>query len=64
VRESVINKIGIRIKGAKRYALQRFNNVNVLHPEYFLKIGRPHREDELLGLKEVADPWVAECIIR
>lgn len=64
VSESVINKIGRRIKGAKRYTLQRFNNVNVLHPEYFLKIGRPHREDELLRLKELADPWVADCLIR
>lgn len=64
VSESVINNIGRRIKGAKRYALQRFHNINVLHPEYFLKIGQPHREDELLGLKEVADPWVADCFIR
>jgi pyruvate formate lyase activating enzyme len=64
VSESVINNIGRHIKGAKRYALQHFNNVNVLHPEYFLKIGQPHREDDLLRLKAVADPWVADCFIR
>ena len=64
VNASVINNIGIHIKGAKRYVLQRFHNVKVLHPEYFLKIGQPHREDELLGLKEAADRWVADCVIR
>ena len=64
VSESIITQIGRRIKGAKRYALQRFNNVNVLHPDYFLKIGQPHRDDQLLELKAAAAPWVTECIIR
>ena len=64
VRESIINSIGRRIRGAKRYVLQRFHDVNVLHPEYFFNIGQPHSEDELLELKAVADTWVADCIIR
>ena len=64
VNESVIDTIGRHIKGAKRYALQRFHNVKVLHPEYFFNIGKPHGQDEILGLKEVADTWVADCFIR
>ena len=64
VSEAVINNIGRRIQGAKRYALQRFHDVNVLHPEYFQDIGQPCSEEELIGLKETAEPWVTDCIIR
>ncbi len=64
VNEAVVENIGRLIKGAKRYALQRFHNVNILHPEFFLKNGKAHRDDELVGLKSIAEPWVAECVMR
>jgi pyruvate formate lyase activating enzyme len=64
VSEAVINNIGRRIQGARRYALQRFHDVNVLHPEYFFNIGKPCNQEEIIGLKETAERWVTDCIVR
>ncbi|MGD2269515.1 MAG: anaerobic ribonucleoside-triphosphate reductase activating protein [Desulfobacterales bacterium] len=64
VNERVIDKISRIIEGAKRYVLQRFHSVNVLHPEYFRSSTQVLREDELLRLKTIAAPRVAECMIR
>ena len=64
VSKAVINSIGRRIQGARRYALQRFHDVHVLHPEYFQDSGQPCSEEELIGLKQVAESWVTDCIIR
>lgn len=64
VTESVVENIGRLIRGAKRYVLQRFRSANVLHPEFFRNAGQAHREEELVRLKSIAQPWVVECIIR
>lgn len=64
VNEWVIEKVSRIIKGAKRYVLQRFRNLNVLHPEYFSNNRGMLREDELVQLKTIAAPRVAECLIR
>ncbi len=64
VAERTIENIGKIIKGARLYALQRFRNGRVLHPEYFRDHQRNYDEDGLLHLKSIAEPWVKECVVR
>jgi pyruvate formate lyase activating enzyme len=64
VNAQVIQKIVKNIEGAMLYALQRFNNTEILHPEFFPENGAGYEDDELLCLKAIAEPWVTECIIR
>ena len=52
------------IKGARRYALQRFRNSGVLHPEFFQDGNCEYSRDEMLQLKALAEQTVEECIIR
>jgi pyruvate formate lyase activating enzyme len=52
------------IQGARRYALQRFRNGEVLHPEFFENGNCEFSGDEMLALKALAEQTVAECIIR
>ncbi len=52
------------IKGARRYALQRFRNSGVLHPEFFQDGNCEYSRDEMLQLKAIAEQTVDECIIR
>ena len=52
------------IKGARRYALQRFRNSGVLHPEFFQDGNCEYSRDEMLQLKALAEQTVDECIIR
>lgn len=52
------------IQGARRYALQRFRNLELLHPEFFGGIENEYSDAELEQLKAAAEPWVSECIIR
>ena len=60
----VIESISQIIKGSILYALQRFNNNEVLHPEFFQENEAGYDEDELLNFKTIAEPWVRECIVR
>jgi pyruvate formate lyase activating enzyme len=60
----VIKKIAKIIKGATLYALQRFHNSTILHPEFFRETTPEYSEDELMGLKSIAEPWVKKCIVR
>lgn len=64
VTERTIENIGKIIRGARLYALQRFRNGRVLHPEYFRDHQGNYNEDELIHLKSVAEPWVKECVVR
>jgi pyruvate formate lyase activating enzyme len=64
VGEETVKNIAKAIKGARLYALQRFLNNGVLHPEFFMETGSGCDEDELMQLKEIAAPWVQECIVR
>ncbi|MBU0697836.1 MAG: anaerobic ribonucleoside-triphosphate reductase activating protein [Proteobacteria bacterium] len=64
VNASVVASIGRRIKGARFYALQRFINVRVLHPEFFENTDCEFDDNELLHLKSVAEPFVNKCIVR
>ena len=52
------------IKDAERYALQPFQNNNVLHPEFFQDMESNYSNNELLHLKSIAEPWVKECVIH
>ena len=52
------------IAGARLYALQRFRNGYVLHPEFFKNSRCEYSADEMLELKALAEQSVVECIIR
>jgi pyruvate formate lyase activating enzyme len=52
------------IQGARLYALQRFRNGEVLHPEFFQNGNCEYSDDEMLELKMLAEQTVDECIIR
>jgi pyruvate formate lyase activating enzyme len=52
------------IAGARLYALQRFRNGEVLHPEFFKNSECEYSADEMLELKALAEQTVDECIIR
>ena len=64
VNEQIIERIAKLIKNARRYALQLFNKVEVLHPEFFNNSDSYYNEKDLLHLKSLAEPWVQECIVR
>lgn len=64
VDESIMERIGNLIEGARLYALQQFNNSEVLHPEFFRSNDSYHNPDEIMCLKSIADPWVERCIVR
>ena len=64
VTPAVIERIGLLIKGANLYALQRFHKSRMLHPDFFKEINYEYTDDELLQLKAVAEPWVERCIVR
>ena len=60
----IIRNIVKIIEGAMLYALQSFNNLKVLQPEFFKATKPGYEEDELMDLKLLAEPWVQSCIIR
>jgi len=62
--EAAIERIAETIKGARRYALQRFRNRKVLHPEFFDGTVAFYTEDELRQLKTIAGKWVKKCVVR
>ena len=59
-----VENIAKTIEGSMLYALQRFNNSNVLHPEFFQERNATYDDDELMTLKSIAEPWVEKCIVR
>jgi len=64
VDEKIIESIIRLIKGAKRYVLQLFRKVDVLHPEFFDDRDIFYNMDDLLYMKSMVDPWVGECLVR
>ncbi|CAB1062015.1 Ribonucleotide reductase of class III (anaerobic), activating protein (EC [Olavius sp. associated proteobacterium Delta 1] len=52
------------IAGARLYALQRFRNGEVLHPEFFKNGQCEYSAEEMLELKTMAEQKVDECIVR
>ena len=64
VDDQVIRNICHIIQGAKLYALQRFRDTEVLHPEFFQENKSVCDADELSYFKHIAEPWVENCIVR
>ena len=64
VNETVIESIARRIEGSMLYALQRFKNVTVLHPEFFQNRPCGFTDADLAHFKSVVDSRVKACIIR
>jgi len=64
VDERIIENIARLIKGANLYALQTFNHVEVLHPEFFRDREKGLEPYEIDRLKSIAEPWVKECVVR
>jgi pyruvate formate lyase activating enzyme len=60
----IIESICHFIRGARLYALQRFQNSGVLHPEFFEDEKPLFSEEELMRFKSIAAVWVKECILR
>lgn len=60
----VIEKISSIINGANLYALQHFQNKNVLDPDFFAVEDCGFNDDEFLQLKSAAETFVGKCIIR
>jgi hypothetical protein len=64
VNETIIERIGRCIEGAMLYALQRFQNIEVLNPEFCRKNDCEYDDSELMHLKSVAETFVTNCIVR
>jgi pyruvate formate lyase activating enzyme len=64
VNKRVIESISRRIQGATLYALQQFQNTEVLHPEFFQENEETYDSEQLLHFKSIAEPWVKKCIVR
>jgi len=64
VNETNIGSIARCIEGAMLYALQRFQNIEVLNPEFCRKNYCEYDDGELRHLKSVAEPFVNKCIVR
>jgi pyruvate formate lyase activating enzyme len=62
--EEIMERITLLIKGARRYALQRFQKGIVLHPEFFEQNDYQIEEEYFLVLKNIAMSRVGECIVR
>lgn len=64
VNRHIMENIATAIRGARLYALQRFHNSRVLHPEFFTETGSGYGEEEMGHLKSIVEPWVQKCILR
>lgn len=61
---NIVDSISRLIDGANLYALQRFQNKEVLNPAFFDENEYQIQEDELLHFKSLAESRVKSCIIR
>jgi len=64
ITHEAIENIARLIQGAKLYALQRFRNNVVLHPEFFREDHCEYVDEELEQLRLLAAPFVDRCIVR
>ena len=64
VTRQTIENILQLIQGARLYALQRFHNSELLHPEFFREGNCEYSAEEILDFKALAEQSVDECIIR
>jgi pyruvate formate lyase activating enzyme len=59
-----VEAIGRLIQGCSLYVLQPFRRTRVLDPAFFENRTAGYDQEEMIGLKAVADPWVQKCIVR
>lgn len=64
VTAEIIESISRLIRGASLYALQRFHESRMLHPDFFKEMNYEYTDGEIIQLKAVAEPWVEQCIVR
>jgi pyruvate formate lyase activating enzyme len=64
INTAIIDTISRRIEGAMRYVLQSFQDQRLLNPAFFQDIDPAFTPEQMVQLKEVAQPWVGECVIR
>ncbi len=64
ISEAVIETIGRCIEGAERFVLQGFQDQRLLNPEFFQGFEPAFKPEEMVRLKQVAEKWVGECVIR
>jgi pyruvate formate lyase activating enzyme len=64
VDENAIEDIARTIKGARLFALQHFNNREVLNPDFFADEDTCLDLHDLERLQSIAEPWVEKCIVR
>ena len=62
-RRTIVNILQL-IQGARLYALQRFRNSELLHPEFFRDGNCEYSNEALLNFKALAEHWVDKCLIR
>ena len=55
-------EIGRMIKGAERYALQKFVPTKTLNPQ--LALQQPYSDDEMERLKQIIQEYVTTCVIH
>ncbi|RZB30794.1 MAG: pyruvate formate lyase activating enzyme [Desulfobacteraceae bacterium Eth-SRB1] len=60
----IVEDISRFISGSMLYALQKFNNTRVLHPEFFQTSECGYNDDDLIHFQAIAKPWVKKCIVR
>jgi pyruvate formate lyase activating enzyme len=64
VNPRIIERIAKLIQGAQLYALQKFQNERVLHPEFFKDRGFSISSQDLIRYQSIASHWVRSCIVR
>ena len=64
VDDGVIDRISDLIQGARCYALQQFHEATLLDPGFFRDTPPSYSNEELLGLKSIAESRVDTCIVR
>ena len=64
VDEAIVEQIGRAIQGARQYALQTFQTVSLLDPEFQHQPGAGFSIEEMQRLRERAAPWVQTCFVR
>ncbi len=60
----VIEAICRSIRGAKRFALQKFQHTDVLQPEFFKTFPAQYNRADLKKFQAIARPWVEACLVR
>ena len=62
--KTIVKNIAGIINGAKLYAMQKFQDTNVLDPEFFQGHEYGYSDNEMEDLKSIAEPWVKKCLVR